>query len=356
MKHLSRHYRLAGAVLGYAVAFSTANLLAQGTPLLQITTIQVAPGNPVRFDFADTGTGATNYVVEFSPVVGGAWSNITAAVITPLGGGAYRVSAPDPFTGNGFFRVRGVGGPGIVASFASTAFQVTEGGMVSPTLTFSAPLFGLVRYTVSGTAASGDYVSLSGEVFVNGTTATIPVSLLDNKNIGQLRYLTLSLQAGAGYRVGASSQTTITIDENDAEWQGRFTTDAASIGFVLRIQESNGVKMASLKSEGFGLFPTNEITAALLSTANEFAATVNDIPTPAGATLLNEPMSLSLFLSAMNGLTNQSVTAAQVQGVGTLISAVPAKPFLNTTNFGTFLLLKPPVKPSTNQVELADAP
>ena len=312
----------------------------------------------MQFDFVDQGTGATNWVVEFSPAIGsgGVWSSITAANIAPLGGGNYRVRVPAPLSAPGFYRVRGVG-PGITVSFVSTAFQVTEGGMVSPTITFSAPLFGIVRYTVSGTAASGEYVTLSGEVFVNGTTATIPVTFLDNKSIGQLRYLTLTLQAGPGYRLGASSQTTITIDENDAEWQGSFLTDETALGFVLKIQESNGVKMASLKSDGFGFFPTNEIPVSLLtSTPSEFMTTVNGIPIPAGATLLNEPMSLSLFLGAMNGMNNQSVSPTSVQGVGTLISAVPAKPHLNTTNVGTFLLLKPPVKPSTNLVDLVNAP
>jgi hypothetical protein len=349
---------LVAAAFWALAAFLPAAVWGQGTPLLRLTTLQVAPGNPVQFNFEDQGTGATNYLVEFSPAVGGggAWSNITAAVVTPLGGSNYQAMVPDPMMAHGFYRVRGVGGPGIVGSFVSTAFQVTEGGMVSPTITFSAPLFGIVRYTVSGTAASGDYVSLSGEVFVNGTTATIPVSFLDNKSIGQLRYLTLTLQAGPGYRLGASSQTTITIDENDAEWQGSFITGEATLGFVLKIQESNGVKMASLKSDGFGFFPTNEIPAALLSTNNEFATTVGDIPISAGATLLNEPMSLSLFLGATNRMTNQSVSLTSVQGVGTLLSAVPAKPHLNTTNVGTFLLLRPPVKPSTNQVELVNAP
>jgi hypothetical protein len=111
-----------------------------------------------------------------------------------------------------------------------------------------------------------------------------------------------------------------------------------------------------LKSDGSGFFPAAEVPAGLLFTANEFAASVGNIAMPASATLLNDPMNLSLFLSAMNGITNQSVSATQVRGTGTLISAVPNKPFLSTTNFGKFLLLKPPVKPSTNQVELVTAP
>src|SRR5262245_4549529 len=142
---------LLAAGLGVLAGFLPATARGQGTSLLRLTTIQVDPDNPVQFNFQDQGTGATNYVLEFSPaVVGGAWSNISTAVVTPLGGGNYRVMAPDPTNTPGFYRVRGVGGPGITASFVSTAFQVTEGGMVWLTITFSARLFGLVRYTLCG--------------------------------------------------------------------------------------------------------------------------------------------------------------------------------------------------------------
>jgi len=360
MKSPTHLHLLGRALVLCAVLGSSSSLFAQGSPALQITTIQAAPGAPVQFTFNDSGTGATDYLVEFSSKAGGnmVWSNITSAVVQPLGGGNFRVQVPDPQSALGFFRVRGYGGAAgfISASFNSTAFQVTEGGMVAPTITFSSPYHGIVRYTISGTAMSGDYVSLSGEVFVNGTSATIPVTMLDNQIIGQLRYLTLTLQAGPGLQLGAGSATTITIDENDAEWHGSFVTDGATLGFALKIEEANGVKMASLKGDGSGFFPAAEFPAGLLFTANDFAASVGDIAMPVNATLLNETMNLSLFLSAMNGITNQFVGATQVRGTGTLISFVPAKPFLNTTNFGTFILLKPPVRPATNQVDLVTAP
>jgi len=48
---------------------------------------------------------------------------------------------------------------------------------VTAVIVFNAPFVGTLRYTVSGTAAAGDYEPLRGEVAVNGTTATIPVTL-----------------------------------------------------------------------------------------------------------------------------------------------------------------------------------
>jgi hypothetical protein len=341
------------------IILSTGNLVAQGGPVLQITTIQAAPGNPVQFTFHDSGTGATNYLVEFTlALAGGVWSNVTSAVVQSLGSGNHLVQVPNPQSSVGFFRVRGYGGAAGFdsASFNSTALQATEGGVVSPVLTFSAPYHGVVRYTISGTANSGDYASLSGEIFVNGTTATIPITLLDNQSIGQWRYLTLTLEGGPGLQPGAGNSTTINILENDADWQGSLMTDHATVGFVLRIQEANGVRAASLRSDGIGFLPTNETPASISFTDNFFGAVSGGVPVPASATLLNTAMSLTLALSAQNGLTNQSVTPTLIKGVASLTTLVPARSHLNTTNFGTFLLVRPPVKPSTNDAQLADAP
>ncbi|HWN97282.1 MAG TPA: hypothetical protein VNT99_19780 [Methylomirabilota bacterium] len=348
-----------GAIVTLAVLLPLA-AMAQVSPLLRLNSIQVAPGNPVQFTFSDSGSGATNYVVEFAPAVGagGSWSNVSGAVITSLGGGNYQVTTALPQTTVGFFRVRGLGGSValVTASFSMASLNANEGTMVAPTIVFSAPFIGTVRYTIGGTAASGDYVSSSGEVFVNGTTATIPITLTDNQLIGQLKSLTLTLEAGAGYQLGATSQNTINILENDADWQGSFISEDATIGFVLRIQEFNGVHTASVKSDGFGFFPTNETPASITFNANFFSATAQNISIPPTATLLNSEMLLTLSLSAANGVTNQSVTPTQIEGAAMLVTAVVGQSHLNTTNQGRFLLIKPPVAPSTNQVQLTNVP
>jgi hypothetical protein len=191
---------------------------------------------------------------------------------------------------------------------------------------------------------------------VNGTTATIPVSLTDNDRIGQLKHLTLRLEGGAGYQLGAGTAATITIEENDADWQGAFITADAALGFVLATQQSNGVYQASLKGGGTGFFPTNEIPADITFTANNFSVTATNVVVDASASLLNAPANLTLILNAMNGVTNQSVSTTQVEGVATLITKYAGLAHLNTTNLGTFLLLKPPVAPSTNEVQLVNVP
>ena len=309
--------------------------------------------------FGDYGTGATNYLVELSSGLGtNNWQVDSNAVITSRGDGTYNVQISDAMGTRGFYRVTGLGGTngGLVVTFTTTAFQVVEGDTVNTMLVLSQPFQGWIYYTISGTAAAGDYQSLSGSNYVNGTTVTIPVSLTDNNQIGQLKYLTLRLGDGPGYALGRNTSTTITIGENDAEWKGSFITDGATLGFTLMIDESNGVYQATLKGDSSGFFPTGEIPTAISLTANAFSATAENIPVSANATLLNTPANLTLYLSAMNGVTNQSIGETQIQGAGKLLVQYTGQPQLDTTNLGTFLLLKPPVAPSTNQVQLVNTP
>jgi hypothetical protein len=245
---------------------------------------------------------------------------------------------------------------GLVVTFTTTAFQVSEGDAVTTMLVFSQPFAGWIYYTVSGTAGAGDYQMLSGSNYVNGTTTKIPVSLADNDEVGQLKYLTLRLEPGPGYALGQAPSTTITIGENDADWRGTFVADNTTLGFTLRINESNGLYQATLQGDGSGFFPAGEVPAAIDLMESSFSASASGIALGADATLLNSPASLSLLLSAMNGLTNQFVSETQIQGTGQLTVQYTGQPQLNTTSPGTFLLVRPPVAPSTNQVQLVATP
>ncbi len=332
---------------------------AQTSGLLRLQQIQVTHGGPVHFTFNDYGTGATNYAVEFSSgLETDNWQVDSNAVVTLQSNGSYAVQINDAVGARGFYRVNGLGGTngGIVVTFTTPAFQVVEGSTVNTTLVLSQPFHGWIYYTVGGTAGTGDYQGLSGSNYVDGTTLTIPVSLTDNSQISQLKYLTILLAAGAGYALGNSPSTTITIGENDAAWQGTFEVDNATLGFTLNIDDLNGTYQATLQGDGTGFFPTNQIPAAINFTPDTFAVTASGVPLAASATLLNTPASLTLLLNAMNGAANQSVSGTQIQGTGRLIAQYAGQPQLNTTNVGTFLLLKPPVAPSTNLVQLTTAP
>lgn len=347
------------AAIGAALLVSIAPAIAQSSELVELQTLVATSGGPTQFTFADHGTGATGYVAEYSPAVGAtaSWQTVGTAVFTDLGGGRKQVSLPS--SAPGFFRVRCIGGTAnpIVVNFPNATLDLSEGDSGNATVNFSRPYYGTIRYTIGGTAGAVDYQGLTGEVTVNGTTSVvIPVSLTDNNTIGQLKTLTLTLVSGGGVQPGGGATTTINIDENDAAWQGSLVASDATLGFILKIQKSGGSYTASLAGDGTGFFPTNEVPVAITFTADVFAATAVNITLPANSTLLNQPMDLSLQLEAANGVTNQIVSATEVDGVGTMICAVPAKPYLSTTNSGTFHLLKPPVQPSTSQVGLVRAP
>jgi len=332
---------------------------AQTSGLLQLQQIQVTHSGPVKFSFNDYGSGATNYAVEFSADLGtNGWQVDSNSVVTAQGGGAYAVQINEAVGSRGFYRVSGLGGTngGLVITFTTTAFQVVEGDTVNTTLVLSQPFQGWIYYAVSGTAGAGDYQALNGSNYVNGTTLTIPVSLTDNNQVGQLKYLTLQLEAGPGYSLGQNRSTTITIEENDAAWQGTFTPDNATLRFSLVIDDLNGAYQATLMGNGTGFFPTNVVPAAINFAQDSFAVTVDGIPVAASATLFHTPANLTLYLNAMNGAAGQRVSPTQIQGTGELIAQYAGQPQLNTTNLGTFLLLKPPVIPSTNQVQLTSTP
>lgn len=334
---------------------------SQTSSFLTLRTIEVTTGGPVQFTFDDAGTGATSYQAQFSPVVGpGAnWQVSSEAVLTPLGGGSYRVSIPDPQTPTGFYRVVGLGSAGgpVSIEFDSVAFQVVEGGTVLPLLVLNRPFTGTVFYTVGGTAASGDYRELSGQVAVNGASASIPVMLNDNGVIGQLKTLTLRLEAGPGYQLTGNSQTTITIDENDAEWEGTFVSGHSAIPFLVRVTQQAGMPArAVLASDRFGFFSTGEVPMTLEFTAGTFVASAESIPIPAEATLLGLPLVQKLGLSAGRGQPGQAVGTDRIEGSATLITTVPAAMHLNATNHGAFVLSKLPVRPSTNEIQLVQAP
>jgi hypothetical protein len=360
MKRVRLSFRLASC-LSLALLATVPSAWPQTSPFLSLQTIQVTQSGPVQFTFRDDGTGATNYLAQFSPTVGAGanWQVSSNAVLTALGGGIHRVNIANPQGPTGFYRVvalAGAGGP-ILIEFSTVAFQVVEGDTATPMLVLNQPFNGTVFYSVSGTAESGDYVALSGQVAVNGATATIPVLLNDNGTIGRLRDLILRLEPGPGYELAGNSQTTITIDENDADWEGTFLSGNSVIPFLLKVTQPGGEPArAILASDRFGFFPTNEVPLTLTLSENTFFASAASIPVPAEATLFALPLVQRLDLAAANGDQGQEVGPDRIQGNATLITTVPAATHLNATNHGTFVLSKSPVRPSTNEVQLVSVP
>ena len=332
----------------------------QTSPMLYTETITVSTGGPLEFTFRDEGTGATNYIAEFTAALGNGalWTADPAATITSLGNGAYRIHVADPIQPNGFYRILALrpSGGTVIASFAATQFQVSEGGAVSAVIHFSAPYTGVIRYTVTGTVGADDFQPLSGEVQVNNSmTASIAITLTDNTSLDELRYLALRLERGPGFELGSAVEASVMIDENDAEWRGALSFGAAALGFVLSIEEtSNGVS-ARLRSDPAGIFPLAPSDSTLVFTENSFESTTANIPLDAESNLFGTAAALTVQLNAENGVGNQLVSSNSVEGAAILITEYAGKPYLNRTNLGSFHLYKPPVRPSAQPVELVHA-
>jgi hypothetical protein len=92
------------------------------------------------------------------------------------------------------------------------AFTITRTGDVTGMLT--------VNYTVSGTATPNtDYLSLTGTVtFAAGAaSATLLISPIDDAIVEGNETVILTLDANAAYTLGAATQATVTIVDNDEE-------------------------------------------------------------------------------------------------------------------------------------------
>jgi hypothetical protein len=344
---------------GFALFVMMSTAAAQPAPLLYVETIQAVPGGPLQMTFRDEGTGATNYVAEFADALGSGegWTVDPAAVITSLGGGEYRVDVADPLEPNGFYRVIALtpSGP-VVAQFANTSLQVTEGGTVEAVIQFSAPFTGTLRYRFGGTVDPDDFVPLSGEIQVNNSTrAVLSVEFTDDRSIDELRYLTLRLEGGPGLVIGAAPETRLFLEENDAEWRGTLFTGQASLGFLMRIHEEGQQHEAEVRSEPAGFFPAEPVVASVVFTETEFDSTSAAIPLSADATLFDTPAMAALRLQSVQGVSGQIVSPREIRGEAMVITRYEGKPYLDTTNHGTFYLIRATVSPSTRGLDLVDA-
>ncbi len=347
--------------LGVVIASAIPGLSAQSTPEFRVETIRIVPDGPIEFTFRDRGTGATVYFVQYSPDLGvtAPWAHDTSAVIIPLGQGEHRVVIAHPTGPRGFYRVVGIGPSGdVVAEFATTAFHISEGETVSPTITFSAPFTGTLRYTISGTATPYDYGTLTGQIEVfNSTTATLPITLAENETIDPHRVLILTLEADSGARPGLSSQVVITIEDRDARWEGTFSTGRTALPFSLEIIRAGSVTNGHLVGGSSHFFPEGPFPATItIDTATAFAAAMGGIPLPADSTLLDLPALLSLSLAAVQGEDGHEVGEHFIAGDATFVTTYSGHPHLTTTNTGTFLMQRVPPPPSEREVELNTIP
>jgi hypothetical protein len=331
-----------------ATAFDvTVSSLAGVNPLLALAEPRIVSTQQVRLRFADAGTGTTNYLVETrTNFNSGVWIPVTANV-APLGNGVFEAAVGSEIGDTVFYRVRGAIRP--TANFDSQSISLGEGNSTAAVIVLSQPFSGTIRYTVSGSAGSNDYVALSGTVNVNGTTVAIPIQLLDDNVVGPVRSLTLTLSADGAYIVGNGGSFTLSVDDNDSAWSGTLQGVNGNIGIWVELKRAAGQLQGT--ALGNGLLPADTPLQVSL-TANSFVAVADNVTTPAANTLFNSPLTLKLTMDAQNGVANQLVSADEIDGRMTLTVLNEQMPALSFTNQGTFVLFKTPPKPSTNEVIL----
>jgi hypothetical protein len=327
----------------------------QQSPLLYLAGVAATPPHSWQFRVVDLGTGSTNYAVEYRSDLSPTNSWTTATNVTDMGNGLYEVDVGPPHGDTGFYRVKGF--RLLMAGLDSSALTVTEGeNGVGPVVEFNGIYTGTI--TCIWTDEQGN--SWTNQVAVNGTTTVLPVPssyLGDNTAIGQLKSLTVQLEGGAGFALGATTQNRVTIEENDANWRGMLQTSNGPLDFTLTLLQTNGGLQGTLQSDGFGFFPTN-VPAQLTFTENAFTLVATNMPLPvltayAGMGFTNY---LDLRLDATNSASETNVNPTQIQGVATLVSRAPGRSYLDAAVFGPFVLLKPPTAPSTNDVPLYPVP
>ena len=198
----------------------------------------------------------------------------------------------------------------IKVNFALSQSSMKEGdGVHQVQLTCSRAFSGQIRYRVShlSTASATTDFIVTGIVDVTGTTATIPISVLDDLVIEDVKMLVLDLESDPDkYLPGGSSRHTVLLYDNDAYWSGVLRNENTEHAFRLRLLRHatmvQGALVSSLDTNsltgvnGVGTIPpgTWSLATAQLTRTNFDAVSV---PIPVGTSTLFGGSSLNRVLS-----------------------------------------------------------
>ncbi len=133
--------------------------------------------------------------------------------------------------------------PVVTISAASQASEPGSNGSFTITLSPAPATPVNVNLSVSGTASAGaDYTALPASVSVGSSgTATVPVSVIDDAAIEGSETVVATVAAGTGYTVGAPSNATVTIADNDSATPVTVTlvSQSANDGYVTESTETS---------------------------------------------------------------------------------------------------------------------
>ena len=256
------------------------------------------------------------------------------------------------------------------AAFESYTSRTTEGSeTASVTVSFSRAFTGTLHYSLGTvtTATEGvDFVSLSGAVSVNGTSADISVPLVDDLDLEAMETVELVLEEGTGYEIGTRSNHTLYIDENDSTWHGTMALQQRAMGFAITIRRDGSTSEADLRGDDTGMIPEPDAPAAgwpvrnLVISANSFMARIENISVPQEQTSrLGTTFTRSLTFATAQGKDDTILdTQSEIEGniTMTLVPDSAAFAHLERTVSGTFHMVKAPVQSNVPEAALHEAP
>jgi hypothetical protein len=231
------------------------------------------------------------------------------------------------------------------ADFAAGQSTVDEGaGTALVTVQLELPVDGTLQYTIGGTATPDvDYVALGGTIAVNGTTAQIPISIIDDTELGEpLETVILTLVQASGYGLGATVQHRLNIVDNDAAWQGTLESEAGSVQFKLDLVHSPAGWTASLVGEAEGTYPPGQFPASVAFVpGTDFSADVDPIVMDASTTSFGVPITRTLELNPSDlGSTSLTVGPSYIFGEYRESLQAQGRPELTREIVGRFTLVR----------------
>ncbi|MDE0417139.1 MAG: hypothetical protein OXI95_09425, partial [bacterium] len=253
------------------------------------------------FTIANSGTvtvpaGATTATIPVTLIDDSVQEGSETIVLKLAAGSGYKVGSSGTHT----LTIAASDPP--VASFASASQSADEGsGTSDVTVNLSpAPLGDItLSYTVDGTATAGtDYTALSGTVTVSrgATTATIPVTLIDDSVQEGSKTVVLTLAAGADYKVGSPDTHTLTVLDNETPptvsfepLEGRIVSARTSW-----VQEGSGthdLKVTLNKAPASALKVKYTVSGSAAAGA-DYVALSGTVTVPAGATTATIPVTI----------------------------------------------------------------
>ena len=197
-------------------------------------------------------------------------------------------------------------------SFAERESTATEqNGHIELKVAFSREFSGRLTYAIEGTAEQGtDFDSLEVVPAQSGSPVremAIIIRLREDDLVEDVETIRVTLQPSEEFRLGAAQEHTITIRDNDANWQVVQDVDGMKFAYRIQIIRDGESTVATVTSDGRTGLPAGAYPAELTVDDNQFKAVISPITVAAGQTLLGAEVTRTFTLLAVPPGGRQSI-------------------------------------------------